>query len=120
MERDDERLREPFRERRHVLAVPSPEDPVLMLEQDDIDVQTAQDPGGAHIVAPDRLGDRRHEPRPLRAGRLVHDHDLLDAVDPVHSEERRAQIRRKGADPAGSRWVGGDDRGAQGSAASLP
>ena len=77
-----------------------------MLEQDDVDVQPAEDPRRADVVAASRLGDRRHEPRPLGPGGLVDDHDLLDAVDPVDAQERAADVGRKGADAASARRVG--------------
>ena len=108
----DERLRQLLDQRSHVATVAAAEDPVLVLKQDDIDIEPAKNPGSAYVVAPNRLGDRRREPRPLRTGGLVHDHDLLDAIDLVQAEEGRADVRRKGADPAGARWVGRDDRGA--------
>ena len=115
VERHDERLRELLDQREHVRAVGAAEDPVLVLEQDDVDVQPAENPRRADVVAASRLRDRRHEPGPLRTGRLVDDHDLLDAVDPVYAEERAADVGREGADAAGARWVGRDDRGAHGS-----
>ncbi len=120
MQRHHERLRQLLDERGDVVAVATAEDPVLVLKQDDVDVEPTQNPGSTHVVAPNRLRDRRNEARPLGARRLVHDHDLLDAVDPVHAEKRRADVCREGADPAGARWVGGDDRGAHGQPASLP
>ena len=117
---DDEGLREILGQREHVGAVVAAEDPVLVLEQDDVDVEPAEDPGCANVVASNRLRDRGHEPRPLRAGRVVDDDDLLDAVDPVDPEQRGAHVGRKGADPAGTRRVGGDDRGAHGLGRALP
>ena len=93
-------------QRKHVRAVGAAEDPVLVLEQDDVDVQPAENPCRADVVAASRLGDRRHEPRPLGTGRLVDDHDLLDSVDPVYAQERAADVGRKGADAASARGVG--------------
>ena len=86
MQGDDERLRQALRQGGDVLAVTSPEDPVLVLEQDDVHVEPAQDPGRANVVSAHSLRDRCDEPGPLRARRLVHDHDLLDTVDPVDPE----------------------------------
>ena len=68
------------------------EDPVLVLEQDDVDVEPAEHPRRADVVAANRLRDRRDEPRPLRARRLVDDHDLLDALD---ARRRRAAPRAR-------------------------
>ncbi len=62
MQRHDERLRELRDEREHVLAVAAAEDPVLVLEQDDVDVEPAEDPRGAHVVAPDPCAIVADEP----------------------------------------------------------
>ena len=43
------------------------EDAVLVLDEHHVDVELPENPGGAHVVAPDRLGDRGRETRPLRA-----------------------------------------------------
>ena len=107
VQRHDERLRQLLDEREDVLAVGAAEDPVLVLEQDDVDIEPAEDPRGADVVAANRLRDRRHEPRPLRAGRLVDDHDLLDAVDPVDAEQRcrgRRPQRCRSRTHAADRW----------------
>ena len=120
MQRHDERLRQLLGERHDVIAVPAAEDAVLVLEQDHVDVEAAQDPGRPEIVTADRLRDRCHEARPLGAGRLVDDHHLLDAVDPVEAEQRAADVRREGADAASPRRVGRDDRGAHGCSRLLP
>ena len=53
VQRDDERLRQLLGEREHVLAVAAAEDAVLVLEQDDVDVEPAEDPRRAHVVAAD-------------------------------------------------------------------
>ena len=90
-----------------------------MLQEDDVDVEPAEDPRRADVVAADALRDRRDEPRALRPRRLVDDDDLLDAVDPVEAEQGAADVRREGADAAGTRRVGGDDRGAHGLPASF-
>ena len=47
----DERLGELTREREHVLAVAAAEDAVLVLEQHDVDVESAEQSGGADVVA---------------------------------------------------------------------
>ena len=111
MQRDDERLRELLREREHVLAVGAAEDPVFVLEQDDVDVEPAEDPRRADVVASDRLGDRRENAAPLRARRLVDDRDEIDALDAFDVVERAAQVGRERADAADPRRVRGDDRG---------
>jgi len=109
---DDERLGQPVRQGRDVLAVAASEDPVLVLEQDDVDIEPTQDPRCAHVVPSDTLRDRGDEPVPLGARRLVDDHDLLDAVDPLDAEERAADVGGERADAAGTRRIGRDDRGA--------
>ncbi len=81
VQRHDERLGELAGEREHVLAVGAAEDPVLVLEQHDVDVHPAEHPRGAHVVAANGLRDRREQSAPLRARRLVHDRDELDALD---------------------------------------
>jgi hypothetical protein len=43
VERQDERSRELAGERQHVLPVGTAEDPVLVLQQDDVDVESAQE-----------------------------------------------------------------------------
>ena len=106
VQRDDERLGELLGERRHVLAVAAAEDPVFVLKQDDVDVEPPQDAGRAHVIATHPLGNRRHEARTLRPRRLVHDHDLLDSVDPVDAKERATHVGGKGADPTRARGVG--------------
>jgi hypothetical protein len=90
-----------------------------MLEQDDVDVEATENPCGACVVTSNSLSDRGGEPGALRARGLVYDHDLLDPVDFVEAEERRANVGRKRADATRSRRIGGDDRGAQ-VPASLP
>ena len=120
MQRHDERLRQLLDERRDVLAVAPAEDAVLVLQQDDVDVEPAEDARCADVVAANALRDRRDEARALRPRRLVDDHDLLDAVDLVEAEKGAADVRRESADAAGARRVGGDDRGAHSRPASLP
>ena len=116
----DERLGQLLDERRDVAPVAPPEDAVLVLQEDDVDIEPAEDPCGADIVATNTLRDRGHEPRALRPRRLVDDHELLDAVDPIEAEQGAADVRCEGADAASPRRVGGDDRGAHGRPASLP
>ena len=111
MQRHDERLRELLRERQHVLAVGAAEDPVLVLEQHDVDVEPAEDPRRADVVATDRLRDRREHAAPLRARRLVDDRDEIDALDAFDVVERAAQVGGERADAAGARRIRGDDRG---------
>ena len=55
MQRHHERLRQLLDEREDVVAVAATEDPVLVLEEDDVDVEPTEDPGGAHVVAANRL-----------------------------------------------------------------
>ena len=71
-----------------------------MLEQDDVDVQPAEDPRRADVVAANRLAIVATSPgRCGRDGSLTID-DLLDPVDPVDAEQRCAHVGRKGADAA--------------------
>jgi hypothetical protein len=106
VQRDDDGLRELVDERQDVLAVASAEDPVLVLEEDDLDVEPTEDPGGADVIATDSLRDRRHEARPLWARGLINDNDLLDPVDSVDAEQRRVDVCGEGTDTAGARWIG--------------
>ena len=108
----DEGLRQLSRQRCNVVTVPAAEDPVLVLQEDDVDVEPTQDPGRTNVVAAHTLRNRCDEARPLGSRRLVHDHDLLDPVDVVEAEESAAHVGREGADAAGTRRVGGDDGGA--------
>jgi hypothetical protein len=72
VQRHDERLGQLLRERQHVLAVGSAEDAVLVLQQHDVDVEAAERPGRADVVAANRLPDRREQPAPLgRDGSLT-------------------------------------------------
>ena len=68
VQRHDERLRQLLARTR---ATYSPsraaEDPVLVLEQDDVDVEPAEHPRGADVVAANRLRDRR-DAAPAAAG----------------------------------------------------
>ena len=114
VQRHDERLQQLLEERQDVVAVAASEDPVFVLEEDDVDVESAEDPGRPHVVVPHCLVDRRRHTRPLGTGGLVDDHDLLDPFDLVQSQQGRADVGRERADSAGARWIGGNDRGAQG------
>ena len=67
MQRDDERLSQVLGEGQHVLAVASSEDPILVLQQHDVDVEPSERPRSAHVVATYCLSDRRDHPAPLRA-----------------------------------------------------
>jgi len=111
VQRNDEGLGQLVHQRHDVLAVASSEDPVLVLKENDLDVEPTKDPSGANIIAADPLRDRRYEPRPLRARGLVDHDDLLYPVDAVNAEQRRVDVGREGADTAGARWIGRDNRG---------
>ena len=115
VQRHHERLRELLRQREHVFTVRTAENSVLMLKQDHVDVQPPQNPGCAGVICADGLHDRRDHPRPLRTRRLVDDHDLLDALDPVHREQCSANVGRERADPTRSRREGRNDRRAHSS-----
>ena len=58
MQRDDERLCQLGRKGKDVLAVGTAEDPVLVLEQYDVDCEPAQEAGGAHVIPSDFLRHR--------------------------------------------------------------
>ena len=92
VQRDDERLRELLDEREDVGAVGAAEDPVLVLEQDDVDIQPAQDPRRADVVASSRLSDRGDEAWPLRAGGVVDDRRPSRRG---RSRRRRAALRAR-------------------------
>ena len=111
VQRHDERLGELTREREDVFAVTSAEDPVLVLEQHDVDVEPPQHPGRSDVVATDRLRDRREQTAPLRARRLVHDCDEIRYLERIRAEESASQVGSKRTDPAGARRERGDDRG---------
>ena len=111
VERHDERLRQLLRERHDVLAIAAAVDPELVLEEDDIDVEAAEYARRPHVVAADRLGDRGDETGALRTRGLVDDDDALDAIDGRKTEESSTDICGKGADSAGSRRIGRNDRG---------
>jgi hypothetical protein len=70
-----------------------------------------EDPRRAHVVAANRLRDHGHEAGPLRPRRLVDDDHALDPLDPVEAEQRGAHVGGEGADAAGARRIGGNDRG---------
>ena len=95
VQRHDERLRQLLREREHVLAVGAAEDAVLVLEEHDVDVETAEQPRRADVVASDALRDRGQNLRALRARRLVDDDDDADLLDPAHVEQRRRGRRTR-------------------------
>jgi hypothetical protein len=106
VQRHYERLCQLSRERQHVLPVAAAEDPVLVLEQDDIDVESSEHAGGADIVASDGLRDRRKQTAPLRARRLVDDRDEVGALNVCSPQQGGSQVGREGADPARPRRVG--------------
>ncbi len=116
----DDRLLQVFGQGEHVVAVPAAEDPVLVLQQDDVDVQPGEDPRRSHVVAADTLGHRRDEPGTLRPRRLVDDHHTLDSLDTIGAEERRANVGGKCADATGPRRIGRDDRSTHGLLRALP
>ena len=75
MEREDERSSEFPGEREDILAVGPTEDPVLVLQEDDVDVEAAEEPRRADVVAPYRLRDRCNDLGALRARSFVDDGD---------------------------------------------
>ena len=79
VERDDQRPVELLCEREDVLAVGAAEDPVFVLQEDDVDVESAKEPCRSDVVAPYRLRDGRDDLGALWAGSLVHDRDRADA-----------------------------------------
>ena len=111
MQRHDEWLSQLAREREDVLPVLSAEDPVLVLQQHDIDVRAAERPCRAHVVAARALGDGLEDVVVLRARRLVDDNDGADVVHVVYVEQRPPDIEGEGADPARAGWKRRKDRG---------
>ena len=91
----DERLREFSRKRQHVLAVTAAEDPELVLEQHDVDIEPPQHPSSSDVVAAHGLHDRREQAAPLWARRFVHDRDEIGALDP-----RPSSVARRSAEKA--------------------
>ena len=87
VKRQDERSSELFRERQHVLAVGTAEDPVLVLQQHDVDVEAPQEPCRADVVAPHALRHGCEDVMPLRARGLIDDRDCPDAL---HTRNLRA------------------------------
>ena len=77
-----------LREGQHVLAVAPAEDPVLVLEQHDIDVDSPEHARGADVVAANGLRDRGEQAVPLRAGRLVYDGDEVGHLDGARAHQR--------------------------------
>ena len=108
---DDERLRELAGERQHVLAVAPAEDAVLVLEQDDVDIRAAERAGGADVVAARSLRDGLRDLGPLRARRLVDDHERADVIDAVDAEQCEPNVERERTNPAGTGWKRRKDRG---------
>ena len=119
VQRQDERAGELLREGENVLAVGSAEDPVLVLQEDDVDVEAAEEPRRADVVAADRLRDGRDDLWALRARCLVDDRDRADALHAGDAEERRPQVEREGSDPARARRIRREDGGSHGARAPL-
>ena len=119
MQRHDKRLGELLREREHVLAVRPAEDPVLVLENDDIDVEPAEQPRRPYVVTPNSLGHRRQDLRVLRARRLVDDDHAADVLDALDPEQRSSHVGREGSDSASTRRIRREDRGTHDARAPL-
>ena len=119
VQRQDERSRELPGERQHVLAVGAAEDPVFVLEQDDVDVEPAQEPRRADVVAAHRLRDGGEDVVPLRARGLVDDRHCAHALDAGNRQQRRPNVEREGSDPARARRVRREDRSTHGGRAPL-
>ena len=118
VQRHDQRLRELSREGQDVLPVAAAVDPVLVLDQDDVDVEAAEEPRSSSVVAAHRLRDRGKHVCLLRAGRLVDHDEQPDVVDAGRLEQRGAHVGRKDADTAWTRGKRGQDRATQGRALS--
>ena len=115
VKRQDERSRELPRERQHVLAVGAAEDPVLVLQQDDVDVESTQQPCCSDVVAPHCLRHGREDIVALRARRLVDDGDRAHALHARGREQRCADVEGERSDPARARRVRREDRSTHGS-----
>ena len=109
MQGHDERLRQLLRERQHILAVGPAEDAVLVLQEHYVDVEPAEHPGGAHVVAADALFDRRQQPASLRTRSLVDDRDEVRAVNAVDADQGRTKVGGERADPARTRRIRGNN-----------
>ena len=88
VKRQDERSGELPRERQHVLAVRTAKDPVFVLQQDDVDVESSEQPCRSDVIASHRLRHGRQDIRPLRARRLVDDGDRTNALHARNREQR--------------------------------
>ena len=119
VQRQDERSRELPRERQHVLAVRTAEDPVLVLQQDDVDVESTQEPCRADVIAADPLRHGGKDIVSLRARRLVHDRDGTHALHAGNRQQRRPHVERECSDPARARRVRREDRSTHGARAPL-
>ena len=119
VKRQDERSRELLGERQHVLAVGTAEDPVLVLQQDDVDVESTQQPCRSDVIAPHRLRHGREDVVPLRARRLVDDRDCTHALHARNRQQRRPDVERERSDPARARRVRREDRSTHGARAPL-
>ena len=119
VKRQDERSSELLRERQHVLAVGTAEDPVLVLQQYDVDVESTQEPCRSDVVAPHGLRHGCEDVVPLRARGLVDDRDCADALHARNRQQRRAHVEREGSDPARARRVRREDRSTHGARAPL-
>jgi hypothetical protein len=114
----DERLRQLLRKGKHVLAVAPTEDPVLVLEENDVDVEPTEQPRSTDVVPTNSLGDGGEKLLALGARRLLDDDNGADFLDPAHAEERGPQVEREG-DSADTRRVRREDRGTHDSRAPL-
>ena len=110
VKRQDEWSRELPGERQHVLAVGAAEDPVLVLQQDDVDVESTEQPCRSDVVAPHRLRHGRENIVPLRARRLIDDGDRTNALHVRNRQQRRTDVERERSDPTRARRVRREDR----------
>ena len=120
VQRHDERLRELAHEREHVLPVATAVDPVLVLQQHDIDVRARERPRSADVVSARALRDGAQDLGPLRARRLVDHDELADVVDAGDVEQSSPDVEGESADPARAGWERRKDRGTHGCAPLSP
>ena len=111
VQRHDERLRELAGEREHVLPVATAVDPVLVLQQHDVDIRARERPRSADVVAARALGRGAQDLGPLRARGLVDHDELDDVVDAGDVEQSSPDIEGESADPARAGWERREDRG---------
>jgi hypothetical protein len=120
VQRQDHGLLELTGQGQDVRAVRTPEDPVFVLDHDDVVIAPVEHPGGRGVVAPLILQDLRHHLVRLLGTLLADDRRDVHRGNAVGGQQRVTEVAREGPDPAGSRRVGGDDGNPHGPASLGP